>query len=696
MTHPRISWLTCLLLISLLAGCHRSWYRQRADAEVECLLRQKTNPVEWPLAGYNVYVDPRSRMFDPFDFDYPPMPPDDPASHQLMHCVDCKPGYPCWHVDGDISSVEGPDWQSSLPLTEDGVVALNVDSSVQLALLHSPRYQAAVEELYLSALDVSIQRFAFDAQFGLGYRSAFAIGGKNAPGSGGESSSKWELSTFSDRGGDSLVMSKMYASGGELLVGFANNLMWEFSGPDRHSGSTLIDFALVQPFLRGGGKNIAMEQLTQSERTLLANVRQLERFKQEFYVEVVAGRTASNAVNRNLVALSGILNGFSNTSFQAGGYLGLLQSLQDIRNQRSNIAQLQSSVAQLDAFFVAGRIDFFQVELARQALFSAQSRLINSERNLETALDVFKVTMGLPPYLEVTLDDELIAPFQLVDPSIVPLQNLLTVLQQQVGQTMSEIFNQAQLPAMAPPGEPIEEGSPEDVQGAADLADLDNVLNQDAVTEPNQLAQPAVDAESGLPTVVAPEVLQSARPQLPWSDSRENELTELRRQLGRIKSGLLAARAKHVPAAREDVQALRSALADRKDAADRLREQIKLRLEDEVTERGLEEVSDQDIEGLLPYDYEQLRELPAILDQTIAIVLRELAKIEKSLDNIDGKLETIMDEGPRLDAADLVRPPAGRDPHFYSEPIEQPGGHGTQPDSRPSPRPYGKRNLAQH
>lgn len=556
---PRILLVTVLLITGSLVGCHRPWYRQRADAEAECLIRQKTNPVEWPLTGYNVYVDPRSRMFDPFNLDYPPMPPDDPASHRLMHCVDCKPGYPCWHIDGDINSVESPDWQSMLPLTEEGVLAIDADSSVELALLHSPRYQQQVEELYLSALDVSIQRFAFDAQFGLGYRGAFATSGKDRPGNGGDSSSELTLSTFSDQGGDSLVMRKMYASGGELLVGFANTLMWEFSGPDRHSANTLIDFSIIQPLLRGGGKNIAMEQLTQSERTLLANVRQLERFKQEFYVEVVAGRVATNAVNRNLVALSGILNGFSNTAFQAGGYLGLLQALQDIRNQRSNIAALQSSVAQLDAFFVAGRIDFFQVELARQALFSAQSRLINSERNLETALDVFKVTMGLPPYLELTLDDKLIAPFQLVDPTIVPLQNLLTLLQQQVGQSMSELFNQAQLPAMTPPGEPIEQAAPPAVNINDNLEDGDNLPPGEVMKEPNLLADGVINPAQELPVGEDVRPLRSPRPQLPWSEDRQNELNQLRKQLSRIKSGLLSARTKHVPAAREDVQALRLA-----------------------------------------------------------------------------------------------------------------------------------------
>ena len=33
-------------------------------------------------------------MYDPFDPDCEPMPPDDPASHRYMECVDCKKGSP--------------------------------------------------------------------------------------------------------------------------------------------------------------------------------------------------------------------------------------------------------------------------------------------------------------------------------------------------------------------------------------------------------------------------------------------------------------------------------------------------------------------------------------------------------------------------------------------------------------------------
>ena len=55
-----------------------------------------------------------------------------------------------------------------------------------------------------------------------------------------------------------------------MLVGFANSLIWQFSGPNDYRGNTLVNFSLVQPLLRDAGRERVLEGLTQSERTLLA------------------------------------------------------------------------------------------------------------------------------------------------------------------------------------------------------------------------------------------------------------------------------------------------------------------------------------------------------------------------------------------------------------------------------------------
>ena len=84
----------CLLCLSIAGGCTRAFYRVRADDDAYFLVHQKTCDPRWPLDGYTIQVSPESRMFDPFNPDYPPMPPDDPAAHKYMHCVYCMRGWP--------------------------------------------------------------------------------------------------------------------------------------------------------------------------------------------------------------------------------------------------------------------------------------------------------------------------------------------------------------------------------------------------------------------------------------------------------------------------------------------------------------------------------------------------------------------------------------------------------------------------
>ena len=157
-----------LLNSCAVIGCHRGYYRRQADAEAQRLIRQKSVDPRWNTATGSIDIDPQSRMFDPFSADHPPIPPDDASSHQLMHCVDGKPGYPQWNSNGDTNYVENPEWRRYLPLNEKGQVVLTLDGAYQLALIHSSELQEAREVLYLSALDVSLERFGFDSRLDWG------------------------------------------------------------------------------------------------------------------------------------------------------------------------------------------------------------------------------------------------------------------------------------------------------------------------------------------------------------------------------------------------------------------------------------------------------------------------------------------------------------------------------------------------
>ena len=400
------------------------------------------------------------------------MPPDDPAAHRYMHCVDCKHGYPCWHKNGDTNQIEGPNWYDNLPRCENGNVLIDERLAVELALLHSPTFQRELEDLYLSALDVSFERFRFDAQFFGGTDLFYSISGLDR---GIREDPTDPRRTIRGTGTDliltnDLEMRRLFAAGGELVVGFANSLLWQFAGPNTNATNTLLDFSFIQPLLRLGGRVFVLERLTISERALLANVRQMERFRRGFYVSTITGRNPGAGPSRRGGVFGGAgLEGFSGIggggfgqvtggtagigtgagiaggagAGLAGGFLGLLQIQQDLRNQQGNIAALESSVDQLEAFFRAGIIDYFQVELARQALYNAQSQLLNTELAYANAKDEFKFDLGISQDIKIELDEKLIEPFQLIEPNAIASQNRLTRLQRDLGDAIIEVIELA-------------------------------------------------------------------------------------------------------------------------------------------------------------------------------------------------------------------------------------------------------------
>jgi len=446
--------ICCLLLI----GCNRAYYRVTADQEAYDLINEKTYDPRWALDDFGIEVSPESRMFDPFDPDRPPIPPDDPESHHLMHWVDGKPGFPGWSMNGSTVHVQNPDWMKTLPLDENDQLRLSSSEAFRLALTHDTGYQRELETLYLSALDVSAERFRFDTQFFGGYGIDYATDGPAAPGG---SSSQMTLSTRNGNSG-SMAMRRAFTTGADLVVGFANSLVWQFSGPDNYSSSTLLDFSLVQPLLRRAGRERIMETLTLSERTLLANVRQMERFRRGYYLELMTGfgeqpgptRRGGFFGSSGLGGFTGVgsggFGGVGGTSFggsrssvapsNASGYVGLLQAQLNLRNGDASLAALRSSLAQLEAFRDAGRIDFFQVEQLRQRLYSTMSSLLTLRRSYQDGLDRFKSDLGIPPQIDLVIEDDMLDHFNLIDPKIIPLQNGIVSLQEQTGATIISLL----------------------------------------------------------------------------------------------------------------------------------------------------------------------------------------------------------------------------------------------------------------
>ncbi len=477
------------------SGCTRGRFYAQADREVSTLLAEKSCDPRWNLpANYNVRQDERSRFYDAYSQIKPPMPPDDPTAHRYMHCVDGKKGWPRWHANGDRTTLDNPDWRARLSevveLTDSGAVKLTLDSALRLAYLNSIDWQNEQEELYLSALDVSTERFAFDVQFYGGNATRYRTIG---PLGAGGPSTTWSTDT-------NLQARKYFATAGQLVVGVANSIMWQFAGPDRYRNVSLVNFNLVQPLLRRAGRAWALEPLTIVERTLLYNLRSLQFYRQGFFLNVAFGIPAGAGVQRRGGFFGGTgfegftgtgIGGFGNvggTFFgggllgfpgaggggggvgvaggdvgNLGGFFGLLQSRQRIRNLEQLLADQERSLVKMEAQLDAGQIDLVQVDQLRQNVQTNRANLATAKTQLTDRVEAYKVTtLSIPSDTPVALDESFLAAFQFVSPPLLALQKELgTLLAAETGGE-NEPLEATEDPRTKDPPGPLELPAPAD------------------------------------------------------------------------------------------------------------------------------------------------------------------------------------------------------------------------------------------
>src|SRR5262249_18340625 len=124
---------------------------------------------------------------------------------------------------------------------------VNMQQAWLLALMNARFYQFNLEQLYLSALAVTAQRFAFEPQFYAGLGQVTGVLGNGGGGSGSFPSTPgvvtnpglaFNYTTRFGPGGQASTLNlgtvagfgKLFSTGGQLLMGFANELAFNFFG----------------------------------------------------------------------------------------------------------------------------------------------------------------------------------------------------------------------------------------------------------------------------------------------------------------------------------------------------------------------------------------------------------------------------------------------------------------------------------
>ena len=381
-----LRWLLFLGVMLAVGGCQRPWYRRSADRQSYAVEREHEDEARWPVANTCITPPRGSRLFDPFNPDYPPMPPDDAAANYYMRHPDGQPPPRTYHRDGDAPWIEDPSWRQSLVLDKDGALVLTPEKAVETGLLHSREYQTALEILYIAALTLTLNRFDFAMHW-------YAINNTMMTWFGAGETAERTVNVSNDVG-----FTRNLAAGGQLIVDFANSFVFTFGGVNQATATSNLTATLFQPLLRGAGRRIRLETLTQGERNTLYAVRSFAAL--------------SGAVLRQLDF------GQRRVSQPAVSSAGHSQS--GVQPQKPGAKSTASRSAVRHRHGVDGRGGSSVPVLSTSA-----AQRDPSEELFGDVAGQLQANVGFAPDLPIKLDDSILQPFQLASPQLEALQGEL-------------------------------------------------------------------------------------------------------------------------------------------------------------------------------------------------------------------------------------------------------------------------------
>ena len=250
------------------------------------------------------------------------------------------------------------------PLTPDtnGIVRLSLDDALRIGSKNNRRFRTLKESVFVRALALDSEEYAFSTTF-----SGMILGAL---------SGNPEIVKESAKAGGDPSLAKKRFEQGAVMTGNAAIDIARMIRDDWHSFAWTGDMTMSIPLLRGAGRDIVREPLTQAERNLVYSIWTFERYRQTFALSL------------------------------AKAYFNVLKNLQNHRNSGDNVKRLEQNFSRAEMMFKAGRMDRIQMDQAKTDLLNARQTMITTMQSYQDALDNFKISLGLSPETPVELRDE--------------------------------------------------------------------------------------------------------------------------------------------------------------------------------------------------------------------------------------------------------------------------------------------------
>lgn len=299
-----IIFLVCLLLLS---GCSANYYERSADKEAGKILNDKSAGIK------NSKIPPQ-------------------------------------YLSGENTNPE--------------TVVLDLRKCLVLAAGHNADYQTQKENVYLSALDLTYQRYLFKNRYNVTGNVAWE---NNAP---------WDGVSENIGGTTNFSLIRWLASGAQVAFNLSANFLQYLSGNRQKDYQTFASLNILQPLFRGAGREIAEANLVQAERNVVYSIRTFIRYQETFSVTV-------SSQFFNVLLLKNNLNNYWN-------------SYTDLKTIRERLEILSQ----------AGRIPQFQVDQARQDEYSSYQNWITALNSYQSALDSFRILLGFTADTKIVLEEK--------------------------------------------------------------------------------------------------------------------------------------------------------------------------------------------------------------------------------------------------------------------------------------------------
>lgn len=259
-----------------------------------------------------------------------------------------------------------------------GPAPLTLVECLEIAAENSREYQTQKESLYLSALDLTLERWQFQV-----HKSGVIAAAVDGTGDTAETAT----------GDARLGLSKLLGTGAVIVGDIGLNLTRSLTTGDDWNPVGDLGLAITQPLLRGAGRTVVEENLTQAERDLLYAARSFERFRRTFAFDV------------------------------ASRFYAVLKAQDAVSNQQVNYENLQALSQRNAALTEAGRLDDIEAGQARQNELRSRDNLLQVSSQFARQEDSFRIFLGLPPSVPIKFDQSELDRLAELDPAPIEIDD---------------------------------------------------------------------------------------------------------------------------------------------------------------------------------------------------------------------------------------------------------------------------------